>query len=192
MFLRLFMLFISALCSFVLLRTSSLHAHIPQTISLSVGGHLRCFQLEANMNKAVCDYSCTRFCAGFPVLLKRVPQSEIPESHGKCPSKLMRNCQVLLQCAVSYCVGFSSGSVVKNPPASAEDVLQSLGQEDLLEEEMATHPVFLPGKFCGLRSLESYSPWGCKRGRTQLRDLTRKATTNHVTFLPALYEGFIH
>ena len=23
-------------------------------------------------------------------------------------------------------------------------------------------PVFLPGKFCGQRSLEGYSPWGCK------------------------------
>ena len=29
--------------------------------------------------------------------------------------------------------------VVKNPPADAEDTVQSLGQEDPLEEEMVTH-----------------------------------------------------
>ena len=34
---------------------------------------------------------------------------------------------------------FPGGSVVKNPPAMQERRVQSLGQEDLLEEEMATH-----------------------------------------------------
>ena len=33
--------------------------------------------------------------------------------------------------------------VVKNPPANAEDAVQSLGQEDPLEEEMATHSSIL-------------------------------------------------
>ena len=33
--------------------------------------------------------------------------------------------------------------VVKNPPANAEDTVQSLGQEDPLEEEMATHSSIL-------------------------------------------------
>ena len=32
------------------------------------------------------------------------------------------------------------GSVVKNLLASAEDVVQSLGQEDSLEKEITTHP----------------------------------------------------
>ena len=114
MFLRLFTLCISAVCSFVLLRSSSLHGRIPQTIILSVGGPLRCFQLEATMNKAVCDYSCTRFCAEFPVLLKKVPQSAVPGSHGKCPYTPTRSCPVLFQCAVSSCMGFSSGSGAKN------------------------------------------------------------------------------
>ena len=39
-------------------------------------------------------------------------------------------------------LGFPGGAVVKNPPASAGDagdVVRSLGQEDPLEEEMATH-----------------------------------------------------
>ena len=35
-------------------------------------------------------------------------------------------------------VGFPGGSVVKNP-AMQEKWVQSLGQEDLLEKEMATH-----------------------------------------------------
>ena len=35
--------------------------------------------------------------------------------------------------------GFSGGSAVKNPPAMLETWVQSLGQEDPLEESMATH-----------------------------------------------------
>ena len=35
--------------------------------------------------------------------------------------------------------GFPGGSVVKNPRAMQETQVQSLGQEDLLEKEMATH-----------------------------------------------------
>ena len=38
----------------------------------------------------------------------------------------------------------------------------SLGQEDPLEEGMATPPVFFPGKFHGQRSLVGYSLWGHK------------------------------
>ena len=39
--------------------------------------------------------------------------------------------------------GFSGGSVVKNPPAMQEIQVQSLGLEDLPEEEMATHSSIL-------------------------------------------------
>ena len=39
-----------------------------------------------------------------------------------------------------------------------ETQVQSLGQEDPLEEEMATHCIFLPGKSQGQRSLVGYSP----------------------------------
>ena len=38
----------------------------------------------------------------------------------------------------------------------------SLGQEDPPEKEMATHPVFLPGKSHGWRGLVGYSPVGHK------------------------------
>ena len=39
--------------------------------------------------------------------------------------------------------GFPGGSVVKNPPANAEDTSLSLGWEDPLEKEMATHSSIL-------------------------------------------------
>ena len=41
--------------------------------------------------------------------------------------------------------------------------VQSLGQEDSLEEEMEPISVFLPGRFHGQRSLVGYRQWGCKK-----------------------------
>ena len=38
--------------------------------------------------------------------------------------------------------------------------VRSLGWEDSLEKEMATHCSILAWKFHGQRSLEGYSPWG--------------------------------
>ena len=61
------------------------------------------------------------------------------------------------------------GSSVKNPPAMQETQVQSLGQEDPLEKEMATQPVFLPGKSHGQRTLVGYSLWGHK-SQTGLSD----------------------
>ena len=40
--------------------------------------------------------------------------------------------------------------------------VQSLGQEDPLEKEMATHSGILAGEFHGQRSLVGHSPWSCK------------------------------
>ena len=40
-------------------------------------------------------------------------------------------------------LGFPGGSAVKNPPAVQEIWIQSLGQEDPLEEEMATYASIL-------------------------------------------------
>ena len=51
-----------------------------------------------------------------------------------------------------------------------ETQIQSLGQKDPLEEEMATHN-FLPGEFHGQRS---YSPWGHKQ-----LDTTEQLTHTH-------------
>jgi len=61
--------------------------------------------------------------------------------------------------------------VVKNLPVNAGDISdagqilgsgRSPGQEDPLEEGMATHAVFLPGESHGQRSLVGYSPWSHK------------------------------
>ena len=57
---------------------------------------------------------------------------------------------------------------VQNPPAiqkTQEPWVRSLGWEDPLEEEMATTPVFLPGKSHGQR-LAGYSPYGQKESDT--------------------------
>ena len=47
-----------------------------------------------------------------------------------------------------------------NLPRMWEIRVQSLGQEDPLEKEMAATPVVLPGEFHGQRSLVGYSPRG--------------------------------
>ena len=45
-------------------------------------------------------------------------------------------------------------------PAMWETQVQSLGQEDPLEKEMATHLGILAWEFHQQRSLAGYSPWG--------------------------------
>ena len=52
---------------------------------------------------------------------------------------------------------FPGGSVVNNPPALQETWVQSLGQEDPLEKEMATHSSILAWKI----------PWTEEPGRLQ-------------------------
>ena len=48
---------------------------------------------------------------------------------------------------------------MRNLPKMWETQVRPLGQEDPLEKEMVTTPVFLPGEFHGQRSLAGYSPW---------------------------------
>ena len=50
----------------------------------------------------------------------------------------------------------------KNLPTMQETQVRCLGWEDPLEEEVATTPIFLPGKSHGQRNLVGYSPWGHK------------------------------
>ena len=54
---------------------------------------------------------------------------------------------------------------VKNLPAMPETRVLSLGEEDPLEEGMATHSSILVGKIPWTESLLGYSPWSCKRVR---------------------------
>ena len=69
-----------------------------------------------------------------------------------------------------YDVGFTSGSVVKNPPAMQEPQetqVQSLDGEDPLEEEMATCSSILPWKI----------PWTEEPGGLQSMGSQRVDTT---------------
>ena len=50
--------------------------------------------------------------------------------------------------------------LVKNPPATQETWVQSLGQEDPLEKEMATHSSILAWRIPLTEEPGSYSPWG--------------------------------
>ena len=61
-------------------------------------------------------------------------------------------------------MGFSGGSVVKNPPANAGDVdlIPGSGRSPGEGNGNPT-PIFLPEKSCGQRSMAVYSPWGYKR-----------------------------
>ena len=50
------------------------------------------------------------------------------------------------------------GQTVKNLPAMQKTQVQSLGQEDPLEKEIATDSSILAGKSHGRRNLAGYSP----------------------------------
>ena len=61
--------------------------------------------------------------------------------------------------------GFHGGSVVKNPPAMQETQVQSLGQEDPLEEEMATHSSILAWRIPGTEEPGGLQSMGSQRVR---------------------------
>ena len=52
--------------------------------------------------------------------------------------------------------------MVKDLPALQKTWVQSLGQEDPLEKEMATHSIILAWRIPWM----GYSPWGCKESDT--------------------------
>ena len=72
------------------------------------------------------------------------------------------------------CLGFPSGSDVKNLPAKQKMQVWSLSQEDLLEREWLPTQVFLPGTSHGQRSLMGYSPRGHKES-----DITYQLNNNN-------------
>ena len=66
-------------------------------------------------------------------------------------------------------LGSLVAQTVKCLPVTRETWVRSLGQEDPLEKEMATHSSTLAGKFHGWRSLVGYSPQGHKESDTTER-----------------------
>ena len=51
---------------------------------------------------------------------------------------------------------------IKHLPTMQETWVQSLGQEDPLEKEMATHSSTFAWEIPWMRTLVGYSPWCCK------------------------------
>ena len=63
-------------------------------------------------------------------------------------------------------MGFPSWYVVKNPLPIRETWVQSLGQEDPLEKEMATHSSILTWEILWTGGMAGYSLWCCKELNT--------------------------
>ena len=67
----------------------------------------------------------------------------------------------------------------------------SLGWEDSLEKEMATHSIFLPEESHGQRNLAVYSPWSRKESDTTeatehtLDDVTRFSAGSRGSTVPS-------
>ena len=59
----------------------------------------------------------------------------------------------------------------------------TLGWEDPLKEEMATHSSILPSKSHGQRTLASYCPWGHKES-----DMTKLPSTRHCLEFLVIFE----
>ena len=78
-------------------------------------------------------------------------------------TKLIERAQDTL---VNKVVASLLAQMIKNLPAMQETQVQSLDRKDSLEKEMATHSSILPGESHRQRSLEGYSPWGCKESDT--------------------------
>ena len=62
--------------------------------------------------------------------------------------------------------------MVKNPPAMQETWVQSLGREDILEKEMATHSSILAWKI----------PWIEELGGLQVQGVAKSSTRLHFPF----------
>ena len=84
-----------------------------------------------------------------------------------------------------YYLGFLGGSVVKNSPAMQEMQVRSLGQEDPLEKDMATHSSILAWEIDGQRNLAGYSSQGRKRAR---RDLASDKVISHAEVEDSLWK----
>ena len=80
-------------------------------------------------------------------------------------------------------LNWTHGSMIRNPPAMQETLVQPLHREDPLKEELAAPPVFLPEKSCGRRSLVGYGPWGHKEldmaEHTKTKNSKKVGSNNH-------------
>ena len=90
---------------------------------------------------------------------------------------------------LSLILGFLSGSGIRNPPAMQETWVRSLGWEDPLQKQMATHSSIFAGKIQrteepgGLRSMMSQSWTRLKR----LNDVRWMMLTKHTVVIISQY-----
>ena len=75
------------------------------------------------------------------------------------PFLLWNLSSVLLGCTIALSL---VAQMAKNPPATKETWVQSLGWDDLLEKKMVTHSSILTWEIHGQRSLAGYNPWSLK------------------------------
>ena len=87
---------------------------------------------------------------------------------GRGLKNLQRLVTSILWSGYQLLMGMASlvAQTVKHLPTVWEARVRSLGREEPLEKEMATHPVPLAGKSHGRRSLVGYSPWGLEESDT--------------------------
>ena len=84
----------------------------------------------------------------------------------------------------NHCLGFPDGSGVKDLPAMQETRLQSLGQEDPLEEGMATHYRILAWKIPMDRGAWQAAAYRVAQSRAWLKWLSSSSSRFLIAFLP--------
>ena len=82
--------------------------------------------------------------------------------------------RVVLEFLIHLSMASLVAQMVKNLPAKQETWVRSLGQEDLLEEEMANHSSILAQR---IPWIEGYIPWGSKES-----DMTERVSTYYTSF----------
>ena len=104
-----------------------------------------------------CVWTCTNW---------QHPQGAISKqriSLCSCNCLIPGNSVKLSKYVATTCWGFQAGSMVKNPPVKQEMQVQSLGQEDPLEEDIQTHSRILAWQIPWTEETGAYSPWGRKQ-----------------------------
>ena len=89
-------------------------------------------------------------------------------------------------------LSFSGGSLVKNLPAMQEMQVWSLGREDPLEKEMATHSSILAWEIPWKRSLAGYSPCSCKESDTTSDKKNDNRASDYDINYEKLYFSILH
>ena len=88
------------------------------------------------------------------------------------------------------CIGFSGGSVVKNLPAKQEMWVQSLGWEDPLEKEMATHSSILAWENPWSEETGGLQSMGLEKSQTWLKEISTY-THGDIYMYTYIYIAFI-